>query len=78
MWDKGVLMEMAFDGGTGTLGMIFEKQGGRKYGCAPLSQSVQLEVKLEQVPWGQYVLQHFNGFVKILFKKKKVEKQEHR
>lgn len=64
-------MEMAFDGGTGTLGVIFEKQGGRKYGCAPLSQSVQLEVKLEQVPWGQYVLQHFNGFVKILFKKKK-------
>lgn len=71
MWDKGVLMEMAFDGGTGTLGVIFEKQGGRKYGRAPLSQSVQLEVKLEQVLWGQYVLQHFNGFVKILFKKKK-------
>lgn len=71
-------MEMAFDGGTGTLGVIFEKQGGRKYGCAPLSQYVQLGVKLEQVPWGQYVLQHFNGFVKILFKKKKVEKQEHR
>lgn len=71
MWDKGVLMEMAFDGGTGTLGVIFEKEGGRKYGCAPLSQYVQLEVKLEQVLWGQYVLQHFNGFVKILFKKKK-------
>lgn len=70
MWDKGVLMEMAFDGGTGTLGVIFEKQGGRKYGCAPLSQYVQLEVKLEQVPWGQCVLQNFNGFVKILKKKK--------
>lgn len=60
-------MEMAFDRGIGALGVIFKKQGGRKYGYAPLSESVQLKLKLEQVPWGQYVLQQFNGFVKILF-----------